>query len=61
MGAGSLLGNRLLVKEKRLPLGLRAKTIGYLRREGQAGRRADFEKYLAAVPDASPVEGDHLK
>jgi predicted transcriptional regulator len=28
-------------------------TIDYLRREANAGRREDFEKYLAAVPDAT--------
>src|SRR6266700_3688899 len=27
-------------------------TMDYLRREAASGRRADFEKYLAAVPDA---------
>jgi predicted transcriptional regulator len=35
-------------------------TLDYLRREAQAGRREDFEKYLAAVPDAPPAENDHL-
>ena len=29
-------------------------TMDYLRREGSAGRREDFEKYLAAVPNAAP-------
>jgi predicted transcriptional regulator len=29
-------------------------TMDYLRREAAAGRREDFEKYLAAVPDALP-------
>lgn len=33
-------------------------TMGYLRRAAEAGRREDFERYLAAVPDAAPPEGD---
>jgi uncharacterized protein (DUF1778 family) len=35
-------------------------TMDYLRREAAAGRREDFEKYLAAVPDAPPRPGDEL-
>jgi hypothetical protein len=35
-------------------------TVDYLRREAQAGRREDFEKYLAAVPDVTPPENDRL-
>jgi hypothetical protein len=35
-------------------------TMDYLRREAAAGRREDFEKYLAAVPDVSPLPGDAL-
>jgi hypothetical protein len=35
-------------------------TLDYLRREAAAGRREDFEKYLAAVPDAAPPEDDRL-
>jgi uncharacterized protein (DUF1778 family) len=35
-------------------------TMEFLRREAAAGRREDFEKYLAAVPDAPPVPGDEL-
>jgi hypothetical protein len=35
-------------------------TMGYLRREAAAGRREDFEKHLAAVPDVAPPEGDRL-
>ena len=35
-------------------------TMDYLRREAAAGRREDFEKYLAAVPDAPPQTGDEL-
>lgn len=33
-------------------------SIKYLRREAAAGRREDFERYLAAVPDVIPQEGD---
>ena len=35
-------------------------TMDYLRREAAAGRREDFEKYLAAVPNAPPQPGDEL-
>jgi hypothetical protein len=35
-------------------------TMDYLRREAAAGRRADFEKYLAAVPNIAPPENDRL-
>jgi hypothetical protein len=35
-----------------------ALTMDYLRREADAGRRADFEKYLSAVPDVAPAEND---
>ena len=35
-------------------------TMDYLRREAAAGRRDDFEKYLAAVPHAQPQAGDEL-
>ncbi len=35
-------------------------TMDYLRREAAAGRREDFEKYLAAVPDIAPPENDRL-
>ncbi len=33
-------------------------TMDYLRREADAGRREDFEKYLSAVPDAAPPDND---
>jgi hypothetical protein len=36
-------------------------TMDYLNREAAAGRREDFEKYLAAVPDTAPPESDRLK
>ena len=35
-------------------------TMDYLRREAAAGRREDFERYLAAAPDAPPLPGDEL-
>jgi hypothetical protein len=35
-------------------------TMDYLRREAAAGRRADFERYLAAVPGVPPPEHDRL-
>ncbi len=35
-------------------------TMPYLRREGEAGRREDFERYLAAVPDVEPPAHDRL-
>ena len=35
-------------------------TMDYLRREAAAGRREDFEKYLAAIPDVPPLPGDDL-
>jgi predicted transcriptional regulator len=35
-------------------------TMDYLRQEAAAGRREDFEHYLAAVPDAAPVKNDQI-
>jgi hypothetical protein len=35
-----------------------AMTMDYLRREADSGRREDFEKYFAAVPDVPPIQGD---
>ena len=35
-------------------------TLDYLRRQAAAGRREDFEKYLAAVPNVPPPETDRL-
>lgn len=35
-------------------------TMDYLRREASAGRREDFEKYLAAVPDVAAPASDRL-
>jgi len=35
-------------------------SMDYLRREAAAGRREDFEGYLASVPNVSPQPGDEL-
>lgn len=35
-------------------------TMDDLRREASQGRREDFERYLAAVPDVAPSENDRL-
>ena len=35
-------------------------TVDYLRREAEAGRRDDYEKYLAAVPDIAPEATDAI-
>ena len=35
-------------------------TMDYLRREAATGRREDFDRYLAAVPDAAPLEQDPI-
>lgn len=35
-------------------------TMDYLRREAEAGRREDFERYLAAVPDVEPADNDRI-
>lgn len=35
-------------------------SMDYLRREAAAGRREEFERYLAAVPDVEPIESDRL-
>lgn len=35
-------------------------TTDYLKREAAAGRREDFDRYLAAVPDAAPTESDRI-
>jgi hypothetical protein len=36
------------------------RTVEYLREEGPAGRRENFERFLAAVPDREPAETDRL-
>jgi hypothetical protein len=36
------------------------KTMEYLRQEAAAGRREDFERYLAAVPAAPPLPSDQI-
>jgi hypothetical protein len=35
-------------------------TMDYLRREADAGRRADFERYLATVPNVTPPDNDRI-
>ena len=35
-------------------------TMDYLRREAAASRRADFDKFLAAVPAVPPEPGDEV-
>ena len=35
-------------------------TMDYLQREANAGRREDYDKYLAAVPDVAPAENDRV-
>jgi len=36
-------------------------TMDFFRREAAAGRREDFEKYLAAVPDIAPPANDRIE
>ncbi len=36
------------------------RTINYLRAEANKGGRADFEAFLASVPDVEPQEDDRL-
>ena len=35
-------------------------TMNYLRREADAGRREDFERYLSAVSDVPPPDDDSI-
>ena len=35
-------------------------TTAYLKREAAAGRREDFDRYLAAVPDVEPMGSDRI-
>ncbi|MEX2315550.1 MAG: hypothetical protein WD669_00245 [Pirellulales bacterium] len=35
-------------------------TMDYLRREAANGRREDFDKYLAAVPEVPPPDFDRI-
>lgn len=35
-------------------------TMGYLQREAAAGRREDFDRYLAKAPDLAPPEHDRI-
>jgi hypothetical protein len=36
------------------------RTLDYLRQEAAQGRRVDFDRYLASVPDQELVEGDRI-
>ncbi|MCA9972241.1 MAG: toxin-antitoxin system HicB family antitoxin [Anaerolineales bacterium] len=36
------------------------RTVDYLRSEANQGSRADFEAFLAAVPDNPPIEDDQV-
>jgi uncharacterized protein (DUF1778 family) len=36
-------------------------TLDYLRAEAAEGRREDFETFLAAVPEAEPMETDRVE
>jgi predicted transcriptional regulator len=35
-------------------------TMDYLRDEARQGRREDFERYLAVVPNVAPSDGDRM-
>ena len=35
-------------------------TMDYLRREAASGRRKDFDRHLASVPNVSPAENDRI-
>lgn len=36
------------------------RSLDRLRSEAATGRREDFDRFLAAVPNAAPLEGDQL-
>jgi Arc/MetJ-type ribon-helix-helix transcriptional regulator len=36
------------------------RTLDYLRQEAAGGRREDFDRFLAAVPNATPSETDGI-
>ena len=36
------------------------RTVDYLRAEASKGSRADFEAFMASVPDVEPLEDDKL-
>jgi len=36
------------------------RTLDYLRSEAAHGRREDFDRFLAAVPDAKPIDTDRM-
>jgi Ribbon-helix-helix protein, copG family len=35
-------------------------TMDYLRREAEAGRREDFDRYMASVPNVAPPDLDRI-
>ena len=35
-------------------------TMDYLRQEAASGRREDFDRYLASVPNVAPAENDRI-
>jgi hypothetical protein len=37
------------------------RTLDYLRQESKSGDRADFNRFLASVPDVEPVENDRIE
>jgi Arc/MetJ-type ribon-helix-helix transcriptional regulator len=37
------------------------RTLDYLRNEAANGRREDFDRFLAAVPDQPPIETDRVQ
>lgn len=36
------------------------RTLDYLRHEASQGRRVDFDRFLACVPDQEPIETDRI-
>ncbi len=36
------------------------RTLDYLRKEAANGRREDFDRFLAAVPDQPPIKTDRM-
>jgi hypothetical protein len=36
------------------------RTLDYLRKEAAGGRREDFDRFLAAIPDRDPIETDRI-
>ena len=48
------------IRELRIARRMDGVTMDDLRSDANAGRREDFEKYLASVPDAAPPESDRV-